>query len=183
MRTALVVVDMLNDFVEGSLANPAAKTIIEPIATLADQARSSEEWLVVYANDAHLPSDVELRVFPPHAMAGTRGAAVVDELRPQPGDLVVGKRFYSAFTETDLESVLRAHDVGRLLLVGQHTDCCIRHTSYDAFRLGYDLTVCTEATTVFQPGSDEPIEVRQERALSYLVTYYGALLARPNDIG
>src|ERR1035437_7736092 len=125
MRTALVVVDMLNDFRDGVLGNPAAKEIIGPIASLAEQARVSEDWMVIYANDAHQLSDVELRVFPPHAMAGTPSAEVLDELRPEPGDLVIDKRFYSAFTETDLEAVLRAHDVGRLVLVGQPTDCCI----------------------------------------------------------
>ncbi len=182
MRTALIVVDMLNDFVEGSLANPAAKTIIGPIASLAERARGEKEWVVVYANDAHLLSDVELRVFPPHALAGTHGAAVVPELAPGPGDLVVGKRFYSAFTETDLAEILADHDVGRLVLVGQHTDCCVRHTSYDAFRAGDELAVCPDATTVFEPGSAEPIAVRQDRALAYLTTYYGARLERSSEL-
>ena len=182
MRTALIVVDMLNDFVEGRLANPAAKTIIGPIASLAERARAEKEWVVVYANDAHLLSDVELRVFPPHALAGTPGAAVVPELAPKADDLVVGKRFYSAFTETDLAAVLADHEVGRLVLVGQHTDCCIRHTSYDAFRAGYELAVCPDATTVYQPGSDEPIAARQERALAYLTTYYGARIERSSDV-
>ena len=65
MRTALVVVDMLNDFVDGVLGNPAAKEIIGPIASLAEQARANEDWRVVYANDAHQLSDVELQVFHP----------------------------------------------------------------------------------------------------------------------
>jgi hypothetical protein len=116
MRTALVVVDMLNDFVDGVLANPAAKEIIDPVGSLAELARGSDDWVVVYANDAHQLSDVELRVFPPHALAGTPGAAVVAELRPEPGDEVIDKRFYSAFTDTELEAVLVAHDVGRLVL-------------------------------------------------------------------
>jgi nicotinamidase-related amidase len=183
MRTALVVVDMLNDFVDGTLANPAANAIIEPIFALADNARSADDWVVVYANDAHLPTDIELRVFPPHAMAGTAGSEVVDRLRPNSGDVVVPKRFYSAFTETELDSVLRSRDVGRLVVVGQHTDCCIRHTSYDAFRHGYELTICPEATTVFEPGSSEPLGRRQDRALDYLTTYYGARVVDLAGIG
>ena len=165
MRTALVVIDMLNDFMDGVLGNPAAKQLVGPIASLAERARASREWVVVYANDAHQLNDVELRVFPPHALAGTAGADVVDELRPCAGDIVVEKRFYSGFTRTDLGSRLRSHDVGRLVLVGQHTDCCVRHTAYDAFVGGYELIVCPDATTVFEPGSDEPVSVRQERAL------------------
>ena len=142
MRTALVIVDMLNDFVDGVLGNPPSKEIVEPIASLGERARASDDWVVVYANDAHHLSDVELRVFPPHAMAGTPGAAVISELRPGPEDIVINKRFYSAFTDTELQSTLRVHDVGRLVLVGQHTDCCVRHTSYDAFVRDYELVVC-----------------------------------------
>lgn len=174
MRTAIVVVDMLNDFMDGVLGNPAAKEIVEPIASLIQRARGSEEWIVVYANDAHRMSDVELRVFPPHAMEGSHGSQVIDELRPTDSDIVVGKRFYSAFTETDLADVLASHGVARLVLVGQHTDCCVRHTGYDAFACGYELVVCDDATTVFGPGSEEPVVARQQRALDYLRTYYGA---------
>lgn len=176
MRTALVIVDMLHDFLDGVLANPAARALVGPIATLAAQAREDGDWLVVYANDAHLPGDVELRVFPPHAMAGTAGAAVVAGLAPAPGDAVVPKRFYSAFTASELAAVLQRSGVHRLVLVGQHTDCCVRHTAYDAFAAGYELVVCPDATTVYQPGDDESIELRQRRALEYLFTYYGARL-------
>ena len=130
----------------------------------------------MYANDAHQLNDVEIRVFPPHALAGTTGAAVVDGLRPCPGDIVVAKRFYSGFTETDLESRLRSQDVERLVLVGQHTDCCVRHTAYDAFASGYELIVCPDATAVFEPESDAPVSLRQERALKYLRSYYGVRL-------
>jgi nicotinamidase-related amidase len=183
MRTALVVIDMLNDFMDGVLGNPAAKAIVGPIAQLSERARASDEWVVVYANDAHGPADIELRVFPPHAMAGTSGAAVIDRLRPEPDDLVIGKHFYSAFTETGLEAELRERDVGRLVLVGQHTDCCVRHTSYDAFVRGYELVVCPDATTVFEPGTDEPVQVRQTRALGYLRAYYGARLHTTDELG
>jgi len=183
MRTALIVVDMLNDFVDGALANPAATKIVEPIAALADRARSDDDWRVVYANDAHHLSDVELQVFPPHAMAGTPGADVIEALRPEPDDIVVPKHFYSAFTETDLEETLRSLDVERLVLVGQHTDCCVRHTSYDAFARGYELVICPDATTVFLAGTDEPLPGRQERALEYLRYYYGASLLASGIVG
>ena len=182
MRTAVIVIDMVNDFMDGVLANPSAKEIVGPIASLVDRARVSDETIVVYANNAHRLSDVELRLFPPHAMEGSPGAEVIDELRPESDDLVVAKRFYSAFTETDLETRLRAHDVGRLVLVGQHTDCCVRHTSYDAFVRRYELAVCPDATTVFEPGSDEPLAVRQERALEYLRTYYGTELTAADAV-
>lgn len=182
MGTALVVVDMLNDFVDGVLANPAAPAIVPPIAELARDARAERDWVVVYCNNAHRPGDTELTAFPPHAMVGTPGAAVVDELRPEPSDLVVPKRFYSGFTRTDLHATLCAREVDRLVLAGQHTDCCIRHTCYDAFVRDYGLTVCTDATTVYEPADQEPVEVRQERALRYLATYYSAQLVPSTEV-
>jgi nicotinamidase-related amidase len=182
MRSALLVVDMLNDFIDGVLGNPAALGIVDPIQRLTSRARTTRDWVVVYANDAHQLSDVELRVFPPHAMAGSPGAAVVDDLRPEHGDVVVPKHFYSSFTSSKLEDELRAHDVGRLVLVGQHTDCCVRHTAYDAFIREFELAVCPDATTVFEPGSAEPVAERQARALEYLRTYYGARLVSAEDV-
>src|SRR5271169_6461837 len=152
IRTALIVIDMLNDFIDGALGNPAAKQLIRPIASLAERARASHEWVVVYANDAHRLNDVKLRVFQPHSLAGTTGAAGVDELRLCAGDIVVGKHFSSGFTETDLESRLRSQDVRTLVLVGQHTDCCVRRTAYNPFAGGYVLIVCPDATTVFRAG-------------------------------
>jgi hypothetical protein len=85
MKTALVIVDMLRDFVDGRLANPAARPTIQRIGELADAARGRKDWIVVYGNDAHHPGDVELRLFGEHAMVGTPGAQVIDELTLQAG--------------------------------------------------------------------------------------------------
>jgi nicotinamidase-related amidase len=182
MSTALVIVDMLRDFVHGRLANAAARPIIERIGELAEAARGREDWIVVYGNDAHRPGDVELRLFGEHAMAGTPGAEVVDQLAPAGGDIVVPKRYYSAFTQTDLEATCLVHDVGRVVIVGQHTDCCVRHTSYDAFMRGLEVVVPADATAVFQPLSEEAVAARQERALEYLRTFYGVSVVSTADL-
>ncbi len=172
MKTALVVLDMLNDFVDGTLANSAAKPIINTIDQLAAAARSREDWVVVYANDAHLPGDFEFEVFGEHAVAGSQGAAVVPELDPQGDDIVVPKRYYSAFTQTDLDATCRVHNIGKMVVVGQHTDCCCRHTTYDAFIRGIDVAVVSDATCVFAPLAGDDYDGRQQRALDYLSTFY-----------
>jgi nicotinamidase-related amidase len=151
MRTALVVLDMLNDFVDGTLANAAAKPIIDPIGALVERARRDADWVVVYGNDAHVPGDFELAVFGEHAMAGSDGAQVIEPLAPAEGDVVVPKRYYSAFTQTDLGATCLVHDIGRIVLVGQHTDCCCRHTAYDAFQRGLEVAVVADATAVYEP--------------------------------
>jgi len=73
---ALIIVDMLDDFVDGKLANPRAQAIIGPLQRLLAHARS-DGWVVVFSNDAHEPDDPELRVWGEHAMAGTPGAGVI----------------------------------------------------------------------------------------------------------
>lgn len=174
MTTALLVLDMLTDFTTGKLANPAAQQIIQPIAALARAARDRDDWLVIYGNDAHQPGDFELAVFGEHAMAGTPQAAVIDELAPQRGDLIVAKRAYSAFTQTDLDATCWVHGIDRLVVTGQHTDCCCRHTSYDAFTRGITVVAVADATAVYQPFAAGRYQQAQDDALHYLRTYYGA---------
>jgi nicotinamidase-related amidase len=54
------------------------------------------------------------------------------------------------------------------VIVGQYTDCCVRHTSCDAFMCGLEVVVPADATAVFQPLSEEAVQARHERALDYL---------------
>lgn len=182
MTTAVVVLDMLNDFVDGRLANPAAHAVIDPIARLVEKARREADWLVVYANDAHQPDDFEFKVFGEHALAGSPGAAVIPALRPQEGDVIVPKRYYSAFTQTDLDATCRVRNIARFVVVGQHTNCCCRHTSYDAFIRGIEVLVAGDATCVFQPMYPDAYDDAQADALSYLNTFYQAEIVKTSDL-
>jgi len=182
MKTALVILDMLNDFVDGTLANPAAKPIIGNIDRLADAARPRDDWVVVYANDAHKPGDVEFEVFGEHALAGSPGAEVVSELAPKDEDIVVPKRFYSAFTETDLDATCRVHNIGKMVIVGQHTNCCCRHTTYDAFLRGIEVAVVADATCMFEPMAGDRYEEAQDKALTYLSTFYNSAVLETSEL-
>lgn len=163
---ALIVVDMLEDFVHGALVNPKAAAIVEPIRRLLETARD-EGWVVVFSNDAHRPDDPELRVWGLHAMEGTPGAAVIGELEPATGEIVSPKRCYGAFDFTDLTDRLREHGVDEVVIAGQHTHICVRHTAYGAFIRGFAIVVPRDAVCAFE-GVDE------NEALAYLETVYGA---------
>lgn len=173
---ALVIVDMLEDFVSGALANPRARTIVPPLRQLLEHARR-EGWAVVFANDAHLPGDPELKVWGEHALAGTPGARVIEELAPAPGEreLVSPKRAYGAFDGTGLDEQLRALGVDEVVLAGQHTHICVRHSAYGAMIRGYAIAVPRDAVCAFE-GVDE------NEALDYLRTVYGARITSVTEL-
>ena len=137
MTQALLIVDLVNDFVTGKLPCPRATRIIPNVRRLADAARTAK-IPVIYCNDAHLPTDFELKIWGPHSMKGSKGAEIIPELTQGKDDYVLEKRTYSAFFETPLDTILRAHGVTDLVIAGLHTNICDRHTSADAFFRGYN---------------------------------------------
>lgn len=173
---ALVIVDMLNDFVHGTLANAPAQTIIPPLQRLLEHARAAG-WVVVYSNDAHHPDDPELKVWGKHAMAGTPGAQVIKELGPKPGEheFVSPKRCYGAFDGTNLDEHLRTLGVDEVVLTGQHAHICVRHTAYGALIRGYAITVPRDAVCAFE-------DVDENAALEYLRTVYAARITTVDDL-
>ncbi len=155
--SAVLVIDMANDFVYpgGTIANAGgpeyqqrAQAIIPRLARLLAAARTAG-MQVIYATDAHTPKDTELRKWPPHSMAGSHEAEIVTELAAQPGDVVWGKQTYSPFINPAFEQMLEERGISKLYITGLHTDCCARHTSGDAFQLGYDLVWVTDALQAF----------------------------------
>ena len=164
---AILVVDMLNDFVTGALACDRGKAIVPATAELLDAARKAGVP-VIFCNDAHIAGiDRELKLWGDHAIAGTEGAAVIPELNLSESDYVVPKRRYSGFFQTDLDMLLRELGVKTVVLTGLHTHMCVRHTSADAYCLGYDVVVAKQATDSFT-------EEDYISGLAYLKTCYGA---------
>jgi nicotinamidase-related amidase len=153
MKSALLVVDCLNDFLDlaGALnCGASGRAVIPAIAREIAQARQGGEP-VIYACDAHRPDDAEFALFPPHCLAGGWGAEVVPELRPEPGERVLPKRRFSAFFGTDLDLALREGGVEALRIVGVCTNICVLYTTADARMRGYEVTVPADAVASFDP--------------------------------
>jgi nicotinamidase/pyrazinamidase len=129
MRRALIVVDMLNDFVQpdGPLFVPGALEIIPAIVQELDAARDNGD-LVVFVCDAHQPDDLEFQRFPPHAVAGSQGARVIKELAPQESDLVLAKQRFDPFFATDLDDLLASQGVNQATVAGVCTHICVMET-------------------------------------------------------
>ena len=166
-RCAVLVVDMLNDFVTGSLRCDRGLAIVPKTAELLRAARE-KKVPVIFCNDAHLRGvEHELKLWGDHAIAGTPGAQVIAELELCAKDYVVPKRRYSGFFHTDLDLLLRELGVDTVIMTGLHTHMCVRHTSADAYQLGYRVMVARDATDSFTAED-------YEAGLRYLREVYGA---------
>jgi nicotinamidase-related amidase len=82
---------------------------------------------------------------------GSWGAAIVDDLAPQPGDIVIeGKRGLDTFASTNLDFILRSKGITTIVLGGFLTNCCVESTMRSGYENGYrviTLTDCTAATS------------------------------------
>jgi len=176
MKYAIIVIDMLNDFIGGALTCERAEAIVPHVQKLLASARANGVP-VIFSNDAHYPEiDREFAVWGTHAVEGTKGAEVIPELNANPEiDYIVPKRRYSGFFGTDLDSLLRELKVDTVIMAGLHAHICVRHTSADAFQLGYNIVVPTDCTDSF---TKEDYDI----GIKYLHDVYGARLTTSNDL-
>jgi nicotinamidase-related amidase len=150
--TALVIIDMQNDFVrdEGTLQVKSAPSTIPAIARLLELARGSG-MRVVFSQDTHDPGDPEFEIWPPHALRGSWGGEMIDELAPLDGELVVRKVRYDAFYGTELDHMLRLWSVKTILLCGTVANICVHYTAASAALRWYDVVICKDAVSAVEP--------------------------------
>lgn len=141
-KKVLLVIDMLNDFVQAGapLEVPGAQGIISNIKKKIEEARR-EKIPVIYLCDAHAPDDPEFRVWPKHAVRGSYGAAVIEELKPEKKDSIILKTTYSGFFGTRLDTLLKKLKPKQLIATGVCTEICVLYTVADAYMRGYEVDV------------------------------------------
>jgi nicotinamidase/pyrazinamidase len=130
-KVALVVADMLNDFIDpqGALyVGSAGRAIIGFVAGKVKETRVAG-GVVIFACDAHAPADREFEQFKPHAVQGTWGSEIIAEIPYLAGDYRVDKTRYSALHNTGLEDILIREEVRQVELVGVCTSICIMFTA------------------------------------------------------
>ena len=163
--TALIVVDMQNDFADpaGSLSVAGGEDIVPTVDGEIAKATVAGA-LVVFTQDWHPKSTPHFAkdggLWPVHCLAGTWGAAlhpdlVAPEDAPHIRKGVNGEDGYSGFTTrdpttgheqpTELDGVLRGRGIERVVVVGLATDYCVKATALDAARLGYETSLLTDA--------------------------------------
>jgi len=167
-KSALVVVDMQNDFVKqgGSLVVPDAAATIPNIQRLLAAARSAG-MPVAYTQDTHFDNDPEWAIWPEHCRHATWGWQIVDELAPQPNDLICQKSRYDGFYGTWLDHFLGSvWKVENLVIVGTVSSICVLHTAASAGLRWYNVVVPADGTSALTE-FDQALALRQ---ISWLYT-------------
>jgi biuret amidohydrolase len=173
-RIALIVIDMQRDFIlpggfGASLGNDVSRlsAIVPAVKRLLDCFRRSGQT-VIHTMECHRPdlSDcppVKLRRGKPGLRIGDRGtmgrlliagepgAAILPELAPRPGEIVIEKPGKGAFYATDLEARLRELNIEQLVLAGVTTEVCVQTTMREANDRGFDCLLAEDATESYFP--------------------------------
>lgn len=151
-RTALVVIDMQNDFVQrgGSLLVPDAEATIPAIRRLLELA-----WLnrmrVVYGQDTHHRGDPEWEMWPEHCLEGSWGWEIIAELAPGVDDTVLRKVRYDAFFGTSLDYLLRLWGVDTLIICGTVANIGVQYTAASAALRWYHIVIPRDAISALEP--------------------------------
>ncbi len=162
---ALLVIDMLNDFLDpkGVLyCGDEVRRIIPPLASRIALFRE-KGWPVIYLCDRHREDDEEFQAFPPHALEGTWGAEVIPELAPFEGEIVLPKTRFSGFYRTELEKILREMRISEVHLTGVCTSICVMDTAAGAFYRGFKVVVYADSVGDFDPEMHDFALRRMER--------------------
>jgi len=176
--TALLIVDMQNDNIHaggafagtGAAAHAASQDVISNVRSVLDAARSADipvfhNKIVVHPNPAIGGANAPIfRMLGPESLKlGSWGAAIVDEITPIDGEIVLDRIRMNAFGGTSLDIMLRNLGVADVIVVGVWTNMAVEHTIRDAADRGYTVTVVSDATSTINTDW-------QHAALSYALT-------------
>ncbi len=164
---------MINDFVSGKLGNKNAEAIVPNVKEFLEEA-SEKDILKIFVQDKHQDDDPEISHWGPHAMEDQEGSETIPELEGLP-KRKLPKRFYDSFHKTDLELILKQHQIERVLLTGVTTDICVQNTAAGAFYRGYDIKVVKDCTASMT-------EEKKRSSLDYMEEVYGAEIVTSEEV-
>jgi len=166
-KTALILIDPFNDFLsEGGKLYPLTKETVEGISLVQNLKKLIEgardrKIQVIYAPHHHTTKSDYLNwkfLAPSHEGSqkvvlfekNTWGAEFHPELQPQPGDLIAQNHWTaSGFANTDLDFLLRVHNIDHIILAGMRANTCIDSTARYGVELGYHVTLVKDAIAAF----------------------------------
>jgi nicotinamidase-related amidase len=151
-RPVLVVLDMIQDHLTpGSPLEVPRAALIVPALQRRLAAERARRTPIIFVCDAHAPDDPDFDEWPVHAIAGSAGADVWPDLGPAPGDHVVRKPTYSAFTRSSLGALLADLGADEIILTGCATELGLSVTATDALQRGFVVTIPPECQAGVSP--------------------------------
>jgi len=158
-RTAMIVVDMQNDFVApgAPLETPAARAMVPKLSEALKLCRRAGVR-VIYTAHSHRRDGCDMGLFddihPPIAMRNaviddTPGVNIYADLAPAAGEHVIKKHRYSGFFGTDLDIILREWGVDTVIISGTTTENCCHATARDAMFRNYRVVFLSDATATY----------------------------------
>lgn len=157
--TALIVVDMQNDFIApgAPLETPMGLELLPKLKKLIHHGRHSG-MKIIYTVHAHRHNGCDMGLFGEiHqpikdrvALADdTKGVEIYTEIVPRSEDIVIKKHRYSAFFGTELDIILRAEKIDTVVVTGVTTENCCHATARDAMFNGYRVAFISDATGTY----------------------------------
>lgn len=175
MKKMLVVVDMLNDFINpnGALYVSGAERIVDRVADIIKKHRA-EGNVIIYLADNHKEDDVEFDRFPKHCVAGTEGAQIVQELNfgASKDEVYMPKTRYSGFFNTNLAGYLERVKPELVEVVGVCTSICVMDTVAGIANRDIKTRVYRDAIADLPPVAFHGIDMN-EAALKRMEVIYG----------
>ena len=170
--TALVLIEYQNEFTsDGGVLHDAVAEVMDSTdmlantVTLVDKARAAGVT-IMHAPITFAPGYGELTRHPYGILKGvvdgnafvkgTWGAAIVDDLTPTEGDILIeGKRGLDTFASTNIDFILRSKGIETIILGGFLTNCCVESTMRSGYENGYRVITLTDCTAATSPAEHE----------------------------
>ena len=169
---AILVIDVLGG------TDPIPEAFAEPIGACVSivKAARAKGVPVIFSDDNHIPAyDREIELWGEHGIRGTQGGEPVAAFDLQPSDIVIPKRRYDGFFQTDLDLTLRELGVDTLIAVGADANICVLQTLAGAYFRGYKTIVPADAVWTFLVGT-------YEGALEYYTRCYDTRVVESKTI-
>ena len=171
-KTAVLVIDILGG---QSGVVPGLEDMGRNAVEIVKAARA-KGLPVIFTNDAHEPAfDKEIQLWGNHGIVGTDAAQPLAAFDLQPSDIMIPKRRYDGFFQTDLDLTLRELGVDTLIAFGCDTNICVLQTLAGAYFRGYRTIVAADATATFLVGD-------QESGLQYFTRCYDSRVVTTSDV-
>ena len=170
MKTGLIIVDMINDYLhpKGLLFCKKCRDIIPVVSNTLDFARKNDIRIFFVNTTLENKDDLLAKRWGLHAVKNSFGAEVIKELIPQKNEIIIPKKTYNGFFNTTLNYELTKHGIKNIAIAGIHTHVCVLFTATEGFELGYNVTVLEDCITTDN-------ESMHKKRLPFFDTHIGKL--------